>query len=268
MSTNDKDLLEALEDLNKALESAPVYTAPPIVMDDVYDKVEPFLSPLSRQLMAQKATTLIEVDEETGVIYKCIFLGIQVAEKNLELAYKAMALEINKLSELGLIRSTLARPTLVPLAKMPLKVPTFAFITYVLVPAEEEKNISQKVKFVVQEGEVGESLGSLDIELVPGEFLYETHISHWYTDRTKASPEQMVQYEIDQLLAILPKGTEVKSITKCAIVSLSVPFEVIFFNPLMAKYKEVKMDYKRDCELVDGHLDQFNLLTGIQYIKR
>jgi hypothetical protein len=132
------------------------------------------------------------------------------------------------------------------------------------------------VKHSVEEGEIGKPLGDINQTLKEGEFWFESSVSCFALNMIRGfenqTPEMIVQEEIDILLSVLPKGTEVLEVNKCAITGLSIPFEIKLYNPLMKKYKKVELEYRRDCEHVDPldnngqHLAQFNLLTGVKYI--
>lgn len=263
-----KSLTDNLNELNKALEEA-VMPMPVLDVVDVYEKAKPYLSPASLEALSKKSISLVvqEAGEEPGTTksFQSIYLGVTLTDHFLELAIEALAADLNALSALGLIHSAVAPMQYVRLAKMPLSSSTIGLFSFVLVPSEKVLLCKKLCAYFNEEGDMGKPLGSLEPKLHEGEFIAEVRTTLWDGNGTT---EERVQRQIDQYLAVLPKGTEVLQVTKCAIVDLSMTYEVKFYNPLMNRYKQVVLDHRREVAIVNNHVEQFNLLTGVTYIEK
>jgi hypothetical protein len=68
-------------------------------------------------------------------------------------------------------------------------------------------------------------------------------------------------------LTLLPKGTEF-SYTKINDGDLSIPFEFKFTNRLFKQIKTVQLQHVRHVEEIDGRLEQYNVVTGMNYFDK
>lgn len=257
-------LVDALEASEKNIDLKPSM----LEIKDLMSVANNFLSEKARLILNKFANSLIEDDPEIGRC-KCTYFTVKVKKENVELAVKEMCNIANKLEEDGMISSCLAPISMIELAKMPKEAPSVIVFFYPLVSVIHLEEI-EKMKYNTKEGEVGETLGSLEKDLALGEFLAEIRISHFacmpnFKDETVNS---ILFDRINEYLSVLPKGTKVLDFEQCAITDLSVPYEIKFYNPIMSNYKEVELNYRREIAVVDGHMEIFNLLTGVTYIPR
>jgi hypothetical protein len=128
--------------------------------------------------------------------------------------------------------------------------------------------IKQNYKYSIEEGEIGHELHSLAPDLKPGEFLAEAnfsyHPSEGYNNLNFDYPGILID-EVNNYLKVLPSGTKFLGATKCGIQTLTLPYELRFFNPKMPQIKRVSLDHIRQAVPVDDKLEQYNLFTGIHY---
>lgn len=230
------------------------------------DQVQDFLSEKTQKALAIKSMYLTQISH-TGECFKCIFLSAVVKTHEILVGLKAISEDLNTLSELDMIHSTLAPLSSFDLARQPGEDPTSAVFAFVLVPADRVEEAKNLTKYSTNEGEMGKTIGSVEKNLPLGDFLANVRISHMSFMFGKDS-KTILDDTIQEYLNILPKGTEVVGVEQCTIVDLSVPYEVRFRNPLMKAFKEVRLQHMRHAEVIGDKIEQFSLLTGIEYIKR
>lgn len=272
------DLLESLDELSAALEAAhqapsTLIQGPPVQITDLYETHKDLFSPQSQEAL-QKPRALSQVlhrdvVNEKGVLecqYSfCQYLCVRVKSENLLEGIQAIASDINALSERGLIDQVLLRPSSVELPKTFGESQSSAVACYVLIPQLRMDEFLSLVKNNTVEGQIGNAIGSLELDLPEGEFLVHVRLSavEYMVDKDTRLNEEIALY-----LAVLPKGTELVSITECGVSQLSLGYEVRFRNPLMKQFKEVRLVQVRMAEAVDDRIVQFNLLHHVEYILR
>jgi hypothetical protein len=257
------------KNLNKALEASkePVIQGPALQTQDLTSKAKEYLSEKAFAVLSNRSKTLTQKDD-VGNVYKCIYLSCAVKKKNYTEGLKAICKDLNTLAEHDLIYSTLSPPSSIDLAIMALRDPPSAVYAFVLVPESKLDLVVSLVEHHVLEGDCGETISILEKELPEGEFLAVINISHFMHQASGISNEARLHNEIQAYLKVLPKGTEFVSVRNCSTGDLYMPFEVTFRNPLMKNYKEVRLQYIRECVVIDDDIRQFNLLVGVEYIKR
>ena len=256
-----KNLVDALE---AGLADSSTISKSPIAVEDLSNLAEKYLTRSAKYDLQNKSCYLVR-KEDDGTFYRCIYFAVQVREDNVEGGIQMIAPAINKLSEDGLIHSTLAGVSSVKLAKMPLKDLAIAVFCYVLVPDSKYDEIKQKYKDIcVEEGGVPSEGESFEPKLETGEFLAQIRLSAVFCQEYSSTSERLDK-EIQNYLKVLPEGTIVRNVTECAITDLSIPFEVKFYNPLMSEFKRVELTYIRTCARIGEHIETFNLLLGIGY---
>lgn len=122
-----------------------------------------------------------------------------------------------------------------------------------------------KLKYAVLDGSVGEPLEDLHLILKNGEFLSTVRLSAPQSMQPDFNEKEMIQKEVDKLVAILPPHTVVRSISKMSVVDLSLTFEVKLYNHLMADIKRVDVEYIRMATRVGKEVKEFKLLKEIKY---
>lgn len=221
-----------------------------------------YLTKEAKDSLAKKATQQVYRYED-GSIYMTAYLSTIIKKENVEKGVKAICEILNELAAKGYIHSCLAPPSSIELVKITKQHESRAVFCFPLVPVDKMEEIKEIAKgLMTTEGEIGKSLESLDMELPEGQFFAEVNISAF--QNTDSKPDKV----IDTYLNLLPEGTEVISVKKCPIMSLTIPYEVILYNPLMKSIKEVKLNYIRQYATTGNKLKEFNLLTSIEYIKR
>jgi len=118
-------------------------------------------------------------------------------------------------------------------------------------------------RFVFSESEDPKPLEDLSLELSEGEFFATIRVSRTISMMTNA--EEIRDKEIETLMSVLPEGTELRSVVECGIFDMSVPYEVKFYNPKLKSVNRISLEHCRACEVVDGKLEQFNVVTGVNY---
>ncbi|NJO48183.1 MAG: hypothetical protein HC840_00545 [Leptolyngbyaceae cyanobacterium RM2_2_4] len=264
----DSDLSHSIEELNKALEASnqtPPTQGTVSQVNDLSELAAKYLTPSAKYDQAQKATTLT-VKYDDGRFYTAIYFATRVATGDEERAVEYLARILNDLSQKGLVHSTLAPISSLELARTSSVAQSVVF-SFVLIPQECHRDVKAMYpKFSIEEGGAAEELYDLSVPLDQGEFLANIRISHVATlHGSTHNPQEMFQNELQQYLAVLPKGTRVRKITQLAITDLSVPFEVKFYNPILQRVKRVELSHVRACAVIGDHLEQFNLLTGVRY---
>lgn len=262
-------LIEELEKLTEALDSFDYKDLKPgaaLEVTDLSSQADEFLSDKAKAALSRSSKSLTHKDD-TGS-YTCIYLGAILRNQNLLGGLKSICNDLNSLAEKDLIHSTLAKPSSVKLARVPLQDEVSAVFSYVLVPENKMEEAQSLVTYAISEGDCGKPWGSLEQDLKEGEFLASISVSVFSSIHSERKSEAILHEEIQNLLNILPKGTEIISITPCSVISLSIPYEVKFRNPLMNNYKEVRLEYTRECVRLDDKIEQFSLLTGVEYVKK
>jgi hypothetical protein len=270
MSNYDPE--KELDDLHRALEESKKSESKPAYMqvEDLSSIANQYLSASARHDLSQKATQLT-VKYDDGRFYSAIYLATRVIKGDEERAVEYLARVINDLSQRGLIHSTLA-----PISSMQLALSTSVLqsvvFTFILIPQESHKEVQNLYpEFVMQEGDVGRELYDLSPILSPGEFLAKIRISHCIAVLQPCEAKDSRAYfhaQLEEYLAVLPKGTRVRKVTQLAITGLSLDFEVKFYNELLQDVKEVELEHRRACAMVDNEFKQFNVLVGVKYIDK
>lgn len=265
MNDQIDDLMVTVKELEEALNET---THSSVVLDVKELKTESLLTEKTKQALARKATQQVVVQD--GKAYMCIYLSLYTTEEALPGAEQRLADALNRLSEADLIHSCLAPPSRIQLAIQAMHLPTLAVFSFVLVPAERKEEAENIASCAHEEGAIPETAGSTEKLLAEGEFYAVIELSHssYVFDKKAKSTKERLDDEIDLYLNVLPKGTEVRSVTQCTIVSLSIPFEVIFYHPLMKDYKQVRLHHTRNAVALNDHVEQFNLLDSVEYIRR
>lgn len=259
------DLNETLKEIEKSAKDLVV--GPPLQVTDHLDQATFYLSKAAILALSKKATTQVVQVPGTMQAFMAIYLCGVVKSDNTEHGVKKIASVSNVLAEKGYIHSCLAHMSSIKFAQIPKQYDSSVVFCFPLVPADKVEEIRALSEgLMTEEGGIGLRLDKEEKELPEGQFYGEVYLTvHPFDGLSK---EDSLKKHIQEYLNVLPEGTEVVSTKQCAIVSLAVPYEVIFSNPLMKAFKEVKLNHTRHCEIVDGHLKQFNLFNSIEYIKR
>lgn len=262
-----QELRESIDQLNEALkasESNPPTQGSVLQVKDLSELAAKHLTPSAKYDLSQKATSLI-VKYDDGRCYASMYFATRVRTGDEDIAVEYLCRILNDLSQRGLIHSTLAPLSSLELARTSSVAESVVFC-FVLIPATAHKDIeSLYPKFVIKEGEVGEPLYDLSVPLSEGEFLTTIRLSHNLLMQGSANYQERFQTELNQYLAMLPKGTRVRQVTQLAIQDLSVQFEVKFHNRLLQRVKRVELEYVREIAQFDNRIEQFNVVTGIRY---
>lgn len=266
---DDESLLEKVETLQKALDAGQYNAqAPALQVEDLSTTANRYLSRSARYDLANKALTQI-VKYDDGRTYPCLYLAVTCKTGNEEKGVKAIANVLNDLSAKGLIHSCLAPVSSIHLARVSLVQKSVVFC-FVHVPESHYNDCKVLYKGVqVEEGGIGDDVEDLSPELAEGDFYAEIRISHLAALKgNDFDSYRALQNEIDVYLGILPKGTQVKSVIQLAVIDLSLPYCVIFHNPLLQKVKSVELDYVRDIAVFGEKVEQFNLTLGVRYLDK
>lgn len=269
-----EELLLAMQDLQKTLESGGEDKAPDdlvatLLVEDLSKFVDSRLSPAAQAAMAKKSKSLIVVDKATNETFKCVYFGIRIRNENIPLAARKMADIANDLASRGLIYSTLCPISSIQLAKMPCEAPTSVVALYVLVPIAMADHLSKTHEHSIQEGECPLPLGDISLLLEPGEFVAAANIRHILHLKENGSPYDIsadLFGIVQEYLQVLPPGTKFLGANKCAMISLAVPYELHFYNPLLVEVKKIEMDHVRSATMVSNDkIEGFHLLTEVRY---
>lgn len=261
MSKYDPD--QELDDLHRALEAGKkVQTPTHLQVEDLSHIANKHLSASARYDLSKKALQMTVQDN--GRVYSPIYLATRVISGDEETAVKYLARVLNDLSRRGLIHSTLAPVSSLELA-LSSSVRQSAVFAFVHVPQDRHSEVQKMYpEFVMQEGDIGRELYDLSPILASGEFLTTISVGHCPIYEPK-NIREIFQQELEQYLAVLPKGTRVRKVTQLAVTNLSVQFEVKFYNELLQDTKKVEIQYQRAISKVGEGLKQFNVLTGVKY---
>lgn len=198
---------------------------------------------------------------------RCVFFAVTVANDNLEEAVKILSKVANDLASQGSIDSILDPISSIKLAKLPGKKELKAVFFYPLVPVEKYDEIV-KHEYSIEEGTgTGKVIGETELDLQDGEFIAVCRILHDILKKDVVNFDLNGQlFEIVQdHLKLLPNGSKFLGAKACAIVDLSFPYELHFFNPILPDVKRVQLTYKRHAAMVDDSLKQTSLITGVEY---
>lgn len=269
---SSEELKEQIDALNEALEaskSSPSTYGAALQVNDLSEIAKKYLSPNAQYDQAQKATTL-SVKHDDGTYYTAIYFATRVRTGDEETAVQYLARVLNDLSQKGLVHSTLAPLSSLQLAIIS-EVPQSVVFSFVLVPHESHADIKAMYpKFSIEEGGCGEALYDLSTPKGEGEFTANIRISHTLglSNHNGKTSQDYFQQELQEYLAVLPKGTRVRKITQLAVMDLSVQFEVKFYNALLQRVKRVELSHVREIARIGDSIEQFNLLVGIRYFDK
>lgn len=271
------DLKKALDELTAALEAKPDLTYGGLIQtqDEMYT-ADKFLSGPSKYMLSLRCQSqIIKTDDET---YICQYLAKLCKIDDIPFGVRDLALIVNKLVERNLVYKTLTPIQSIKLASMPKHHDPAAVTCFVLSPVsrlEEFKAISSDV-WQDENGFPCMPKGAdLYKELPPGQF-YAANVAQTLCSTLihefGREPGAFLERTLAEYLAVLPKGTTVVSTRVCDIVSISKPYEIIFYNENLPSIKEVELHYYRHAELiggpVDGRIKQTNLLSHVTYTTR
>jgi hypothetical protein len=259
-------LIESLTQLTEAPKVLEVQQGSTLEAKSHIDAAEPYLSPEAQIALTKRSYSTIH-REEDGRYYQCIYLCVQTRNDKIMDGVKAIAEDLNALARRDLIHSAINALGSIELARIPLKVQSSVVYSFVLVPVDRLDEAKSLANFSVSEGECGDILMNLEPELKPGEFLAEISIGFQEMQLLDFSVDVLIGNKIQEYLDILPRGTEFVESVKCSISSVYLPVEVRFYNPLMKQFKQVKLIHTRFAEEVGNKVEQFSLLTGIEYIR-
>lgn len=265
----NENLEESLDQLKKALEAGHKNIPHPVLqVEDEMPRAIRYLNDKAFEKLNIKATANFESDIPNGnPVEQATFFGVAVPSDKLELGIEKMADIANDLANKGLISSTLTPITSIKLAHLAGQVEATAVFFFPLVPIDKVEEIQKEYEYSMGEGDQPKILGSLELELPPGEFYAVTRISH-VLSMVKDFSHDINGYlldEINEYLAVLPKGTRFLGANVRAITDLSIPYELRFSNPLLQDVKRVELDHMRMATVINDHLEQFNLFLGIRY---
>lgn len=265
---NHKTLTQKLKELTKALEDRPIETGPSLEVTDMFEQALDHLSCEAAEAIKPIEKTLSY--QRNGETYRAMYLSVVTNVDSLDKGLKAICQDLNELAHLGLIKSALSRPSFLKLARIPGSNELRAVFAFVHVPESRRAYAEGMVKHL-QADETGPDMSNPIGDITPilgdGEFfvfarravvadMFEPHQSN----------EAWIHDVVQQHLNVLPKGTQLVSITQCTVTDLSVPYEIKFRNPLLKKCREVQIEWVRMCEVIDDSVKQFNLMLGVRYI--
>jgi hypothetical protein len=268
---NMGDTQKALNTLQETLTAKPedLTSDPPFLMIDRMDMADKYLTEASKEVLTKSSQILPIQPVGTTDLYTAIYLSTTERCDQTEQGVEKLAKALNALSERGLIHSVLAPITSVELPVRPMELPSVGVFVFPIVDTnklEEAGTICGDLRS--QENMQIKENPSLYKELPKGQFYAEVRLSYALLATHNKSKEGLLIDRIDEYLKLLPNGTGLVSAVECSTEDLSLPYEVIFSNPLLASIKSVDLTYIRMAELVGDKLEQFNLLTGIKYTKR
>ena len=270
--SDEKTTLEEIEALQKALEVdryVPSEIASGVALK-IHDQTE-----LAKKYLTQKTIDDLSRESRTQTVMgrdgspcRSIYFCVTTRKDNIEKGVELISQVINQLSADSLIESRLAPISSLGLFGLPMQIATAAVFCFVHVPVDKIEEIKARHnKYWVEEGGVGPCIDDIKAPLEDGEFFAEIRITTFLASKIGTIDKgALLQSRIDQFLTVLPKGTVVKSVKQCDVTDLCIPYEVKFYNPLLKQIKQVETEYVRCAEIVDGKLEQFNLLTGIKYM--
>lgn len=236
-------------------------------VEDLSEMANKYLTASARHDLSQKSTTL-SVKLDDGRFYSCIYLSTRVIQGDEERACEYLAKVLNNLSQRGMIHSTLAPISSIKLAPQSLTLQSAVFC-FVLIPQESHKEVQNLYpEFVQQEGEIGRELYDLSPILSPGEFTTIIRTSVFSMSGSVKDSHSIFKEELDQYIAMLPKGTRVRTVRQLAITGLSLDYQVKFYNEVLPNVKKVEIQYMRACTPIRERLETFNVITGMNYFDK
>lgn len=262
------DLVESLVALEKCLESNKnsLIQGLAINVTEESETANKYLSSKAQAVLQNKSKTLSHKDV-TGS-YVCIYLGLRVDSTRLQEGIKVICERLNALVDKDLVHSCLTPVSTLPLAHLPLEVPTCCVLAYVLVPEDKRKEAEELAEYVIDDYAMPMTLGSVEAKTSEDEFFSVIKISNFPLLSEDETTKKTLDDQIQQIINILPKGTQVVDITQCSVVDLSFTYQVRFRNPLMANYKEVRLKHIREFARVGYKIEQFQLLTEVEYVRK
>jgi hypothetical protein len=251
-------------ELRPAIEIVPGFQS-----KELEDLAKKYLSKETLEATSKKATSQV-ICYDDGRKFISTYLGVIVKNENIEKGVAEISRALNDLASKGYIHSCLIQMSSVEMAKIPKQHDCSAVLSYVLTPVEKDDEIKLIAdKFLITpQGLTSDHFDNLNINLPEGQFFVEVQISLASSLINKKNTEETVKEKIDEYLSILPKGTQIISVKKCAIISLALDYEVVLYHPLMKSFREVKLTYERHAEVIDDKIEQFSLLRSVEYIKR
>lgn len=263
-----EDLQQDIEKLNAALEAAKTeIVSPALQVEDELPRADKYLSEKAKTAIAKKAVQ--QIVQQNGKTYICAYFGVRVPKDKIDLGVQQMSGILNALAERELIHSALAPMISLDLIRMAFEVQTSVVCSYVLVPSENLEELKNHEYALYEDASNIKTLGNPKVELHDGVVGAVIRISYgWSMMKDGPTPDERLQGEIDEYLSVMPKGTTVLSCEKLAITDLSLPYEVKFHSPLLQKAKRVELSHVREIAVLDGKLEQFNLLLGVRYFDK
>lgn len=225
------------------------------------EEITPLLFGAAKEALTRKATSMIMTED--GTTYRAFPMQYRVNADQVQLAIDNLARDLNIIADAGFIKSVVAPPTAIDLARNAGQKDQVLVLCYPLVPTHKEEYVSKVVGYPLDSYAMNIVTPDDTIDLPPGDFYAAIRLSY------KLQPsDDRVERAIGEYLKLLPDGTTVVSIRACSITDLSEPYEVIFRNPIMRDVREIKVEYVRMAAAVDDKLVQFALPTQIKYMKR
>jgi hypothetical protein len=233
---------------------------------DLTEVARPFLSHASTMAMSRKSDRILVL--EGSKTYEAIYIVRRFKASSESKAAQAVAEEVNKLASAGLIHSVLAPISSIKLARRPGEEDSIAVFCYPLVPQDRMAEVNSLVQHVPME-RFGLPDEDLSLDLPEGDFYAVVNLSPTRIALSAGEQsEDVLEEEIQRYLSVLPRGTTVVAKRACSVVSLAIPYEVIFRNPLMKDFRKVELTDSRQSVKVDGKIEVFDLLTKVTYVRR
>lgn len=277
-----KDLENRINRINSSLDTV---TTPTTVYDmvDLYPTHKERFNESAQEALARKTATQqiyqrkVELDSNNYVMETdiCRYFTIHFnGERNIPKAVEKLAIIINKHAELNHIVRPLTGLGLLKLNQIDLcSRDRYAVFSFLIFNPEGQKALdSAKYPEECLEDQLPEltnfdDVDPIEVRLGEGEFFAEIRVSTLY--HTSVNIQEIVDEHIQRYIAVLPKGTEIVETKQLSITSsLLIPYEVKFKNPLMNRYKEVRLLSHREATVVGDELKEFSLLDRIEYIKK
>lgn len=113
-----------------------------------------------------------------------------------------------------------------------------------------------------------------ELTLKKGDVYYRYQVSHILTIAIQENPRELVQKEIDRILSLLPRGAKYVATYQESIITLSIPFVIVFNHPLFEIGDHLEFDYVRtvweneDVSETKEVLSQGNIFMGVQYLNK
>lgn len=223
-----------------------------------------YLTDESKSLMRNVASEIPAEDQSPTILH---LLAIERATEEDYAVYKLAGI-IN-----SLVAQNLAISTLVPLCTsnmipMPKTHPGVIVHCNILVPRDMISEVQAIAKGYYYDPALYLKFETLIKELPVGQFYCNIGISLSITAVKGAGHKQLIDEEVENILRLLPKGTNLVSLRECGIVGLAVPYEAIFSHELMTDFKEVEIEYVYRFVEVNGKYKNIRLPVKLKYIAR